>query len=313
MFGLCPIQAVTLAGMQTLTELNENFAIPGVLGFEEGNGGLICARVTGAGGTGTIYLHGAHVTHWQPVGAETVLFLSEHSKFEDGKAIRGGVPLIFPWFGAREGGGPVHGFARTAMWEVAFAAVSGDEVHLTLTLGPSEVSRAAGYDRFRLAYEVVFGRELTLRLSVANQGEKPLTFEEGMHSYFEVSDVESVGVEGLGGTEYVDKVDDFKRKRQSEAVLRFTGTVDRPYLNTEAAVTVEDVGMKRKIVVAKKGSKTTVVWNPWTEVTATLNDMGAEEWRKMVCVETVNAMENSVTLQPSEAHTMEAKISVVGA
>ena len=299
--------------MQTLTELNENFAIPGVLGFAAGEGGLICAQVTGAAGNGTIYLHGAHVTHWQPTGVSTVLFLSEHSKFEAAKAIRGGVPLIFPWFGARDGGGPVHGFARTETWEVVFAAVSGDEVHLTLTLGPSEVSRGLGYDKFRVAYEVVFGGELTLRLSVANQGDAPLKFEEGMHSYFQVGDVADIGVEGLGGVEYVDKVDGFKRKRQSEDVLRFEGMVDRPYLNTEGAVTVDDPGMKRKIVVEKTGSKTTVVWNPWVEGTATLGDMGADEWRKMVCVETVNAMENSVTLQPSEAHTMEAKFSVVSA
>jgi glucose-6-phosphate 1-epimerase len=304
--------AVTLSKMQTLTELNENFAIPGVLSFEEGDGGFLRARVTSASCNGAMYLYGAHVTEWQPAGQAPGIFLSEHSKYEAGKAIRGGVPLIFPWFGARDNA-PVHGFARTSVWSVSFAAVVGDAVHLTMTLMPSAVSRELGYDHFRLAYEVVFGKELTLRLSVANDGEKPLEFEEGLHSYVEISDIEKIGIEGLKGTKYLDKVDGFKRKTQQEEVLRFSSVVDRPYLNTEATVTVEDAGMHRKVVMAKQGSKTTVIWNPWEELAATLGDMAPGEWRRMVCVEAVNAGENKVTLAPKEAHTMEARFSVVKA
>ncbi len=297
--------------MQNLTELNDNFAIPGVLTFQEGNGGLLCAQITTAACSATLYLHGAHLTHWQPEGYAPVIFLSGHSKFEAGKAIRGGIPLIFPWFGSRaDGTGPAHGFARTQVWDVAFAAISGDNLHLTVTLGPTEESRNLGYDNFRVAYELIFGHELTLRFSVANQSGQPLHFEEGMHTYFQVSDVENVSVLGLGDTEFLDKVDNFKRKRQTGAVLRLTGATDRPYLNTEATVTVEDPGLTRRIVNAKQGSKTTVVWNPWAEQAAALSDLGADEWPHMLCVETVNAADNAMTLQPNEAHTMEAKISV---
>jgi len=297
--------------MQNLSELNDNFAIPGILTFQEGKGGLLCAQITTAACTATLYLHGAHLTHWQPEGQPPVIFLSDHSKFEAGKAIRGGIPLIFPWFGSRaDGTGPAHGFARTQVWDVAFAAISGDDLHFTVTLGPTEESRNLGYDNFRVAYELIFGRELTLRLSVANQSTQPLHFEEGMHTYFHVSDVQNASLLGLADTEFLDKIDNFKRKRQIETALRLTGPTDRPYLNTEATVTLEDPGFTRRIVNAKQGSNTTVVWNPWSTLAATLPDLGNDEWPHFLCVETVNAADNAITLQPSEAHTMEARISI---
>ena len=298
--------------MQTLNELNDNFGVPGLLSFEA-FGELMIARVTSPACTATLFLQGAHLVHWQPDGAGPVLFLSERSAFAPGKPIRGGVPVVFPWFAARTGertDGPSHGFARTAVWEVAFAAVSGEDVHLTLTLAPDETSRALGYDGFRVAYEVTLGRTLTLRLSVANQGAAPLRFEEALHSYLAVGDAERVRITGLGGVEYLDKTDGFKRKRQEEDVLTLRRETDRPYLNTAGAVFVDDPELARRVIVEKRNSQTTVVWNPWAELAAKLPDMTDDGWRKFVCIETANVAENAVTLQPSEAHTMEAHISV---
>lgn len=303
--------------MVMVSELNAAFEMRG-LRFEEGGGGLLCAQVSLPACTATVYLHGAHLTHWQPAGAEPVIFESERSLFTEEKAIRGGVPVIFPWFGARQWAadgtartdGPQHGFARTAQWDVAFAGMVGEDLHLTLMLGPSDASRALGYDGFQLAYELVLGRTLRLRLSVANTGDRPLTFEEALHTYLAVGGVEGVGIGGLGGTEYLDKTDGFQRKRQEEDVLALRGETDRPYLNTESAVTVDDPALARRLRVSKNGSQTTVVWNPWAALAAKLPDLGAEEWRRMLCVETANAAENAVTLQPREAHVLEALISV---
>ena len=297
--------------MQTLTELNEKFGVPGVLEFVAGKGGFAEAKVTTPSCTGAVYLYGAHLTAWEPKGAGQLIFVSEKSLFEAGKAIRGGIPLIFPWFGGRQDGpGPAHGFARTEVWTVALAAQIGDALHLTMVLGPNETSRALGFDKFRVAMEFVFGKQLHVRMSVANEDEKALKFEQGFHTYFAVSDIEHVGIHGLKDTEYLDKVDGFKRKTQTEDVLRFTGHVDRPYVNTEADVTLDDEGLKRKIVMQKKGSKTTVVWNPWAEASAAMSDLGAQEWRNFVCIECVNAGENAVTLAPQQAHTMEAVYTV---
>ena len=304
--------------MQTLTELNETFAIPGALIFESCHGGLLCAHITTEACTATVYLHGAHIAHWQPIAESPVLFLSKESLFAEDKAIRGGVPVIFPWFGPRTAfgpdartDGPMHGFARTQVWEVAFAAISGQDLHLTLTLGPTPISRGYGYDNFRVAYEIIFGCDLTMRFSVANQSDKPLHFEEALHTYLHVKNVEDISISGLVGAEFLDKVEDFKRKRQLEEVLHLTGPTDRLYLNTAATVTVDDPGFNRQLITSKKGSKTAVVWNPWSEGAAKLADLGDDEWEGMVCIETVNANENALTLHPGEAHTMESKISLI--
>ena len=309
--------------MQSLSELEEQFALPGVLRFDEPQPGMLRARVTTASCEAELYLQGAHLTGWQPRAArEPGLFLSSRSEFVPGKAIRGGVPVIFPWFGARSpeiaGNVPYdraakqasHGFARTSMWTLQFAALAGEDVRLTLTLGPSETSRAAGFDRFRVALEFTLGEVLRMRLTVANDGDVPLVFEQALHSYLRVGDVREVELRGLGSTEFLDKTDGFKRKRQESDVLRLTGETDRPYLNTEAPITVSDVKFACEGRVSKTGSRTTVVWNPWERLAASLADMGEGEWTGFVCVETSNVAEDRVTLAPGETHVMSARVEL---
>jgi glucose-6-phosphate 1-epimerase len=295
-----------------LSELRENFAIEGVLAFEQTAAGLVAIQVTAPAAEATIYLHGAHVTHWKPAGEGAAIFLSERAEFAPGKAIRGGVPVIFPWFGERHDGkaGPQHGFARTAEWELAFAAVAGEEVHLVFTLGANEASRALGFDDFRLSYRVTIGRTLTMELTVANDSAAPLVFEEALHTYIEVADARRVEIEGLGGTAYLDKVDGMKRKVQAAGLLQFEGRTDRTYLGTEAACVLQDVTGGRRILVEKSASRTTVVWNPWEELTAKMADMQPGAWLHMTCIETANVGEDAVTLGPGETHTMRAVISV---
>ena len=290
-----------------------------MLTFSEGEGGLLRANVTTPNCTAEIYLHGAHLTAWQPSGQEAVIFLSERSPFAEGKAIRGGegVPIIFPWFGPRtvtpdnpRTDGPSHGFARTSQWDVAFATLVGDDLHLTLTLSPNEASRTLGYDQFQLAFELSLGRELRMRLTVANRGTTPLHFEEALHTYFTVGDATQISIDGLTNAQFIDKTDSFQRKTQTEPTLRLHAETDSLYLNTTATVALEDAALSRRITVAKSNSDSTVVWNPWSTLSAKMADMTADNWRTMTCIETVNAAENAVTLAPSQAHTMEAHITV---
>jgi glucose-6-phosphate 1-epimerase len=201
------------------------------------------------------------------------------------------------------------------MWELVFAAVAGDEVHLTFTLGPSEVSRALGFDHFRVAYRMTIGKRLRLEMMVANdldaaEGGAPLVFEEALHTYFAVSDVEQADLMGLGGTAYLDKQDGARRKVQPEGAVRLTGITDRVYLDTVATCVVEDAGARRRIVVEKNGSRETVVWNPWAEDAAKMADMEPDGWKRMLCAETANVEEGAVTLRPGETHTMRAEIWV---
>ena len=300
-----------------LQTLSDNFAIPGVLAFSQNEQGLLRANITTPACTAELYLQGAHLTQWQPAGQQPVLFLSERSFFTPGKAIRGGIPIIFPWFGARTAtpdnprtDGPSHGFARTAEWTLAFAALAGDDLHLTHTLGPSDASRSLGYDQFALVYEITLGAELHLQLTVNNQGSKPLHFEEALHTYFSIGDAQQVSIIGLSDTEYLDKTDHFKKKHQTDPLLKLTGETDRPYLSTTVPVNIDDPVLKRRITVDKANSQTTVVWNPWSTLTATLPDMSPDCWLTMVCVETANVGPNANTLASGEHHTMEAHLYV---
>jgi glucose-6-phosphate 1-epimerase len=300
--------------MQTIDQLNTSFATPGVLEFDE-HGSLIRARITTPACNAELYLQGAHVTAWQPADAQPVLFLSEKSAFVPGKAIRGGIPIIFPWFGSRTAtpedprtDGPSHGFARTQVWNLDFGAYAADELHLSLSLGPTDLSRSLGFDHFLVAYQITFGRELRLRLSVANDGDKPIRIEEALHTYLHVGDVQQARVHGLFETTYLDKTEDFARKTQTEPVLVVSGPTDRPYLNTTSPIVVDDPVLHRRITVTKANSNTTVVWNPWAD--HGLADLDDDGWRHMLCIESANAADNALHLQPHAAHVMETTISL---
>lgn len=300
-----------------LQTLSDNFAIPDILSFSQNEQGLVRASVTTPNCTAELYLQGAHLTQWQPTGAKPVLFLSDRSFFAPGKAIRGGVPIIFPWFGSRtptpdssRTDGPSHGFARTADWTLDFAALAGEDLHLTLTLSPSKTSIALGYDHFKLVYQLTLGTELRLQLSVINQATSPLHFEDALHTYFSVSDAQQVSIVGLSDCNYLDKTDNFKRKNQSEPLLKLTGEVDRPYLDTEVSVNLDDPIYRRRITLDKSNSRTTVVWNPWSELSAKLPDMAPGAWLKMVCIETANVATNAITLPPGEQHLLQSHIFV---
>ena len=299
-------------------ELNDSYGLAGALRFDEHNG-LARAQVTLPGCTATVYLHGAHLAAWQPTGADPVLYLSPRSEFAAGKAIRGGIPVCWPWFGPRSDGGegPSHGFARLAAWDVAFAALlPGDNptLRLTFSLQPTDQSRALGFDDFRLAYEMIFGqdggRTLTLRLSVANTGKAPLRFEEALHAYLHAGNVREVTLLGVENALYLDKRDGLKQKHAPAAPLAITEQTDRVFPGATGAVVLQDPTLQRTITTAKENSATTVIWNPWNDGSATLGDLPPEGWQQFLCVETANTGADAITLAPLEAHTMEARLTV---
>lgn len=320
--------------MADAASLEKQYGIPNVLRFEQSPNGLVILQINAPAAEATIYLQGAHVTHWKPAGHDPAIFLSEQAEFVPGKPIRGGIPIVFPWFGDRHDGkqGPQHGFARISEWELAFAALSNDELHLAFTLAPNDLSRSLGFDHFRLGYRVTVGQQLRIEMSVANDSGDgsargsgpaaatahadmaangaPLTFEQALHTYYRVADARQVSIDGLDGTQFIDKVDNFQRKIQDPGPLRLTGRVDRPYLNTEAACVLHDPAGRRSITVAKQGSHSTVIWNPWQEFTAKMPDMQPDAWMYMTCIETANVGDNAVTLQPAETHVMRMTASI---
>lgn len=290
-----------------LQALNEAFGLDGAVRFDQGHNGMARVQIAAPEAAAEIYLQGAHVTQWQPAGAEHPgLFLSERSQFMPGKAIRGGVPLVFPWFADRGNGlpGPMHGFVRTAPWRVVATERLAQGIAITFAYQADDVSRSYGYDRFSLRYRVVVGASLQLSFEVANSGDAPLAMEEALHAYFAVGDIHQVTVTGLAGTAYLDRADGARRKQQMADAIHFAGETDQLHLNTTAPVTINDAAWRRRIVIEKQGSASTVVWNPWLAKATALADLGAAAWPGMVCVEPANAREDRIDVPPGSSHSM---------
>jgi len=296
---------------QSIATLAERYAIPGVATVVAGNGGLAKVVVSTPEAIGEIYLHGSHVTSWKPSDASEALYLSPNSLFQDGRAIRGGVPICFPWFGDKQGdaSAPAHGFVRTKSWQLEAIERTEQGVAVTSSTASDETTRKWWPADFRLVCRATFGHELRLELTVTNTGSSPFTFEEALHAYFAVSDAESVVLRGLDGTRYIDKTDNRTEKTQSGDV-RIAAETDRVYLNTEHPIQLVDPAGKHQIVIEKQNSWTTVVWNPWIQKSVDLKDLGADQWKRFVCIETCNVVPSSVQLDPGQSHIMAAVISV---
>jgi D-hexose-6-phosphate mutarotase len=296
--------------MQTIEELNRSFAIEGHAKFDAGQGGMTRLVMTAPTGEAHIYLQGAHVTHYQPARQPPVLFMGSKAFFSPGKAIRGGIPICWPWFGPREGDtSKMHGFVRTMPWEVAEVTRSGDAVRAVFTRASDEQTRAMWNYDFVLRFTVTLGSQLTTELEVRNTSPSQFQFEEALHTYFHVADVQQVTIEGLAGATYIDKLGPGPQRKVDEANdLHLKGMTDRVYVNVPQTCTIEDPVVDRRISIAKENSESTVVWNPWLDRIGTFADLSLEDWHKFVCVESCNAKDNAVTLAAGETHVMRVRL-----
>lgn len=302
-----------------IEEMNRRFGIAGLAVVAAGNGGLPVVRVTTAESSAEIYLHGAQVTAWKPAGGEKAigeaLFVSEQSRWEDGRAIRGGIPICFPWFRAKadDSKAPAHGFVRTREWRLdAVAAEAGGGVVVSSSTESDEATRRWWPHDFRLELRAWFGKTLLLELTAKNTGVTTFQFEEALHTYFRVGDARQVRVRGLDGVSFLDNTDG-NRERAQVGDVEFRAATDNAYLNTDAALDLVDPVLGRTIRTEKENSATTVVWNPWEQGAAAMADLGNDEWKRMACVEASNILGVAVELQPGEAHTMRARIGIVEA
>jgi glucose-6-phosphate 1-epimerase len=294
-----------------IEELNKRFAIAGVAGITAGNGGLPRVSVSGPAATAEIYLHGAHLTSWRPAGAEEVVFLSKQSKWAEGHAIRGGIPVCFPWFRnkADDPKAPSHGFVRTRAWELDSVEKVGDAVSVSLSTTSDDGTRAWWPYDFRLQHRLTIGAELAQELVMTNTGSKPLRFEEALHTYYRVGGADAVRISGLDAAEYLDNMDNNREKRQ-QGEIAFTAQTDRAYLDTTHPVEIIDPVLRRRIRLEKEQSRTTVVWNPWSTGAQSMADLGDDEWRTMACVEASNIRAFAVDLAPGQQHSMKTLIKV---
>jgi len=293
-------------------ELNDSFGIDGHVDFRTGEGDLPQAVISNPLASAEVYLHGAHVTAFQPRGAEPLLWMSDRAEFRADKAIRGGIPVAWPWFGPHptDEALPQHGFARVLDWSVAATGVLTDgRTELRLQLTDDERTRALWPHAFDLEIRVVVGASLTVELRTRNSGSESYEIGGALHTYFRVGDIERVAIDGLDGRDYLDQLDGHRVKRQS-GIISFAGEVDRVYLDTAGACIIDDPTLGRRIRAAKTGSRTTVVWNPWVDKARRMADFPDDGYLQMVCIEATNAASDIHRVPPGGDHVLSQTISL---
>lgn len=290
------------------TTLYNKSEIPGQVSFMEGNNDLPKIVINTAWSTAELYLHGAHLTHFQKKGEPPILWMSQLSRFQADTPIRGGIPVIFPWFGPRDGQ-PSHGFARLQDWELREITQMPDgRVGLRLNLLDSV--EAALLTPFAADLWVTVGQNLEVELVVTNSSiDEDLTFEDCFHTYFTVADVTSIAIAGLSGVQYLDQSDKMACKTDSEPEIKITRETDRIYHNSTEAVEIRDFRLKRRIRIDKSGSRSTVVWNPWVAKSQRMPDFGNDEYLQMVCVESGNIGDNNITLSAGSSASLKIALS----
>lgn len=283
-------------------------ASPGRVSFMDGQGELPMLEISTAWSRADIYLNGAQVTHFSRQGEPPLVFVSHCSRFDAGQPIRGGIPIVFPWFGPREGMAQ-HGFARTKSWDPKeFAPAADGSVSVRLRL--PDCPEGSSFPAFTADYIVTVSDKLKLELVVTNQSsEEALVFENCLHAYFQVSDIRDISITGLNGAVYLDKTANFAQRTETNEALKIGSEVDRIYLNTTSPVEIRDPGFGRIVRIHKQGSLSTVVWNPWLSKSQQMPDFGNDEYQHMVCIEPGNVSCNQLTLPPHESSHLVVELS----
>jgi glucose-6-phosphate 1-epimerase len=246
-------------------------------------------------------LQGAQLLQFQARGKKPLLWLSDDAVFTTGKSARGGIPLCFPWFGTpADKDKPAHGFARHRHWALMNARRNDDIVILELELHSDAETKKLWPHDFIARQILTLGSTITLTLSVTNRDMAPFTFTFAQHSYFPTSDISHTRVDGLEGQSYFDALQDWKILESEKDGIRFRAETDRVYEGAGGHYRIVDEAAGHSIVIASDDCKSAIVWNPWTDKSARMGDMGTDGWRGMLCVESGNTGRDAITLAAGE-------------
>lgn len=300
-----PMSALNLA------QLNQRFAIPGHAVFRAGPGALPVLTLANAHGTVDITPYGGHVLSYQPAGQKPALFHSRESNYVPGKPIRGGIPVCWPWFGpnADDPALPMHGFARLMFWKVDGVRATNEKGEVWLSLHDSDDTRQYWPHAFELTLHVVLDATLTVALTTRNTGPAPFSLTQALHTYFAVGAIDRVSIEGLEKASHFDSLMRLTMPAEG-APIAIRSEVDRVYFDTTDDCLIRDAAFDRRIHVAKRGSRSTVVWNPWIDKSKRMPDFGDDDYHGMVCIESVNALSDAIVLPQGHSHTLTQIVSV---
>lgn len=296
-----------------IEQLNADHGIGDQLKFVEGTGGFPFIKIDNDKASAVISVYAGQVLSFQPANdSNNLLFLSETAYYQPGKAIKGGVPICWPWFGPDPDGlgRPAHGFVRNRFWNVMRTGIAADgDTTVTLGLADTPETRAIWRHSFNLSLEITVGESLNLELITRNTDTRPFFITQAFHTYFKVGHINQVAVLGLDGLEYVDKADNATYKLQTGAVS-IGAEVDRIYRNVQDELVIDDVALDRRIRITSGGSNTAVVWNPWAKISAEMGDLKDDDYERLLCVETANADLDIVEIAPASEYHLTANYRV---
>jgi glucose-6-phosphate 1-epimerase len=254
-----------------------------------------------------IALQGGHLFHYKAIDKPALLWLSKLAYFEKGKAIRGGVPICFPWFGKHKNNASLaqHGFARTQMWEVVFEEeVDADHTHIRLELKPNEETLEQWPYLFEAHLDMIIGSTLSIALHVTNKDTKAFEISTALHTYFALSDIDAISIKGLDHCLYFDALR--SETFMQEGDVQIKEEVDRVYSNPSKTISLLE--NDNCVNLEHEGSNSLVVWNPWIEKSQEMIDMSDDGYKNMVCLETSNVREDARILNANESHVIKATI-----
>ncbi|AAO58909.1 D-hexose-6-phosphate mutarotase [Pseudomonas syringae group genomosp. 3] len=281
---------------------------------------LNCWRIRHGEAELLVAQQGAHILSYQVAGQPPLVWLNEEAAFKKGKAIRAGMPICWPWFGnlernpqsvqaMRDSSEPAkaHGEVRALDWQLLGIGADGDALLVEFVLPEAEGHLPGWPHNVALKLSIRLDHALNVSLVSYNCGAEPVTFSQALHTYFAVSDVRQVSIEGLDGLRYIETLANWEEREQT-GDLTFTGETDRIYQDTPGVLSIIDPEWQRRIHIRSTGSKSAILWNPWIEKTGTFTDMAADGWQRMVCVETANVLDDVVTLAPDQMHVLGVSI-----
>lgn len=277
---------------------------------------LPCWRIETSGAELLVAEQGAQILRYRRHGEPPLIWLSEQARGQPGQAPRGGVPVCWPWFGDlarnpaallaqyRGEAAPFHGLVRNLAWECRVQSVDGDEACLRLACPQAEQGLPGWPHAVDVELEIRLGERLQIELHSHNRGQRPVWISQALHSYFAVSDIHAVTVQGLQGCRYIETLDGWQERRQ-EQPLRFSAETDRLYLDLPARLELHDSGWQRRICLHSRQSRSAVLWNPWIDKARRLSQFAEDAWQRMLCIETANVWDDCVQLPAGERHSLD--------
>jgi glucose-6-phosphate 1-epimerase len=270
-----------------IDQLNFSYGIQDHVNFKTSNGGFHFIHVLNQSASALVSLYGGQILSFKPTdGKFDMLFLSKKALFEEGEAIRGGIPVYWPWFGPNPKGlsRPNHGFVRNNLWTVIGTATTGAETKIRLLFSEKHKTEKTWKQPFALTLELCIGKTLSIKLITENTGDKPYSITQAFHNYFNIGDINQVQVLGLESCTYFDKLDQGKEKMQT-GIVTIAEEVDRIYEDINHHLVLYDPSYKRQIEIVSQNCSSGVVWNPWHKP---MLDLDRLDFRRFVCVETGN-------------------------